>query len=70
VSSDARPQVFADPIHVRLAATVEVLRHIAETTADSQAARVDPIQAAWLAGYRQACTDTLNAHELYERAQQ
>jgi len=52
----------------RLVETLEALRHVAETATDTQATRQDPEQAAWLAGYRQATTDALDAHRLHLEA--
>ena len=66
MTSSPRPHVFSiDPLDA-LVASVEVLASIAETASDTQATRSDPIQAAWLAGYRQATTDTLDAHALIQ----
>ena len=52
----------------RLIATVETLEHVAELGQDTQAARVDPLQAEWLKGYREACADVLKAHALHVAA--
>lgn len=52
----------------RLVDTVEALEHIAETASDTQAARVDPVERAWLDGYRQACKDVHDAHTLHAQA--
>lgn len=62
------PAVFSfDPL-ASLVATVEVLGHIAEDAVDTQATREDPEQAAWLAGYRQACKDVLDARAIQQAA--
>lgn len=52
----------------RLIATVEALESVAETASDTQAARVDPLERAWLDGYRQAMRDVHDAHELHRHA--
>jgi hypothetical protein len=52
----------------RLIATVEALESVAETASDTQAARVDPVERAWLAGYRQAMRDVHDAHQLHRAA--
>jgi len=52
----------------RLIATVEALESVAETATDAQAARVDPLERAWLDGYRQAMKDVHDAHELHRLA--
>lgn len=52
----------------RLIATVETLESIAEAATDTQAAQVDPLERAWLDGYRQACKDIHDAHTLNAQA--
>lgn len=52
----------------RLIATVEALESVAVTASDAQAARVDPLERAWLDGYRQACKDVHDAHTLHAQA--
>jgi hypothetical protein len=52
----------------RLLETVDLLEHIAEEHADTQAYRTDPVEAAWLTGYRQALKDLKDAHDLHTAA--